>query len=112
MSVKKSKGKEDWYKPYYSFEEELEMVGTKKVKWEVKKDYDPLTDKYVAELIPIIERKIIERRHQIDAMATAWDKNFWEEGEDLGTQIEKEAEEASKPKTTEKKEEFNDDLPF
>jgi hypothetical protein len=33
------------------------MVETKKVKWELKKDYDSLSDRYVEELLP----KIIEK---------------------------------------------------
>jgi hypothetical protein len=57
MSIRNSQDKEDYITPFYTWEEELGMVETKKVKWELKKDYDALSDRYVEELLP----KIIEK---------------------------------------------------
>lgn len=61
LTVKKEKTDEprEWfYTPFYNYEEEIGLVETKIVQWEEKKDYDWLTDKYIKELIPIIEEKL------------------------------------------------------
>lgn len=58
ISIKKSTKDQDWYKALYDWETEMGMIETKVEKGEEVKDYDKLTDKYIAELIPIINDKI------------------------------------------------------
>lgn len=61
MSVKKAESKEQdaYYTPYYTWDEEMSMLETRFERWQERKDYDKLTDKYINELIPIIEQKIL-----------------------------------------------------
>lgn len=67
ISIRKSEKKDDYYTPYYNWEQELAMVETKIVQGDEKKDYDKITDKYVAELIPIIEQKIANNGQQAES---------------------------------------------
>ena len=61
ISIKKNNRAEDGrYTPFYTFEEEMDMVTTKVIQGETKKDYDAITDRYIHELLPIIEKKIAE----------------------------------------------------
>lgn len=60
ISIKKEDSREQtaFYVPYYTREQELWMIEMKKEKGQEKKDYDKLTDKYIEELLPIIQKKI------------------------------------------------------
>lgn len=64
ISIRKSENKEDYYTPTYNWEQELGMIETKLEKWEEKKDYDKLTDKYITELLPKIKEKLWSKLEQ------------------------------------------------
>lgn len=76
ISVKKNNQAENArYTPFYTYDEEQAMVWTKSVQWEDKKDYDVITDRYLKELLPIIEDKI-KKQVPLDL----WDDElFWKE---------------------------------
>lgn len=79
MSIRKNNSAEEWlYTPKYTFDEEMAMVGTKIVQWEEKKDYDVVTDKYIAELLPIIQEKIevLKGKWEDSEDSTEWDLPF------------------------------------
>jgi len=61
ISIRKSENKDDYYTPTYNWEQELWMIETKVEKWEKKKDYDKLTDKYITELLPKIKEKLAKQ---------------------------------------------------
>lgn len=65
ISVRKSDGKDDYYSPKYTREEELSMIEMKIDKGEEKKDYDKLSDRYVKELLPIIKDKISKQYKEV-----------------------------------------------
>lgn len=58
MSIRHSQEREDYIAPFYTWEQELEMVEERKIKGEMKKDYDALSDRYVEELLPKIHEKL------------------------------------------------------
>lgn len=60
ISIRNSEEKEDYVTPFYNREQELAMVEERKIKWVMKKDYDALSDKYVEELLPLIQKKFDE----------------------------------------------------
>ena len=74
ISVKKWDQKDSpYYQWKYTFDELQKMVEEKKIKWELKKDRDALTDKLVEELLPIIEEKL----------------NYWQEAKEEPTASKK-----------------------
>lgn len=58
ISIRKSEDKDDYITPKYNREQELGMVDNVMIKWEEKKDYDWLTDKWYQEMLPEIEKKL------------------------------------------------------
>jgi hypothetical protein len=58
MSVRHSQEREDYITPFYSWEQEIWKLKETKIKGEIKKDYDTLSDEYVIELLPIIKEKL------------------------------------------------------
>lgn len=60
IAIKKKDSKDiaDFYKPFYTREQERDMVEMRIEQWEEKKDYDKLTSFYVEKLLPKIQEKI------------------------------------------------------
>ena len=112
ISIKASDDREaDWIKWLYTRDEMKEHVWEKVEKWETKPDYDVAVEKYVEELLPIIEKKIDDCEEVVPWATTMED--IESSDEEFADSIEQEAKEKSDETGVAKEKATEDDrLPF